>query len=375
MPVPSSSVLREEVLVQYAEVKPMKFRSILRLTPVQFDLLIQLIEGNDVFKSKNPLKPQAPVRTQLIVALYRLGTKGISVEKVALTFGVGQGTVSLYTRRCVKAICCLEDLFIYWPGPERKLEIKEWFRKVKGFPQTIGAVDGVHFPLESAPSLSTKEWNTRKCVYAMGCTAVCDHQGRFIYVSTGYIGSMNDSQAYSMTQLSTKKEDFFQGLEFILGDAGYANTPTVITRFKGNDANDPQRAAFNNIHGSARVKIEHAFGWLKLKWQSLQNLPIKIASVEDMYRAADWVIACMILHNFCLMHPDGGEVADVEENWNQYSLHVVDPIVQTEQQDEACEGTGPEQNDRRDGKAKREEIFAYVMKNKDIVRANRNSRR
>ncbi|KAG0079105.1 hypothetical protein BGZ90_003543 [Linnemannia elongata] len=24
------------------------------------------------------------------------------------------------------------------------------------------------------------------------------------------------------------------------------------------------------------VKIEHAFSWLKLKWQSLQNLPVKI---------------------------------------------------------------------------------------------------
>lgn len=30
----------------------------------------------------------------------------------------------------------------------------------------------------------------------------------------------------------------------------------------------------------------------------------------------------MVLHNFCLVHPDGGETDDAEENWNQRALHA-----------------------------------------------------
>ena len=73
----------------------------------------------------------------------------------------------------------------------------------------------------------------------------------------------------------------------------------------------------------------------------------------------------------CLTHLDGGEVADVEENWNQHALGVVNPIIQMEEGGAAYFGPGPEQIDRRDGKAKREDIFEHVLRNKDIVRANR----
>ncbi|KFH65176.1 hypothetical protein MVEG_08657 [Podila verticillata NRRL 6337] len=52
-----------------------------------------------------------------------------------------------------------------------------------------------------APSYHRSEWNTRKCHYAMGATAVCDHQGRLIFVSTGYIGSMHDAYVYKKTDL------------------------------------------------------------------------------------------------------------------------------------------------------------------------------
>ncbi|KAG0289140.1 hypothetical protein BGZ97_006564 [Linnemannia gamsii] len=51
------------------------------------------------------------------------------------------------------------------------------------------------------------------------------------------------------------------------------------------------------MHGSARASIENAFGMLKLKFQSLQNLPVQINSEADMDRAASWVMACVVLHN------------------------------------------------------------------------------
>ncbi|KAI7816398.1 hypothetical protein BC939DRAFT_384182, partial [Gamsiella multidivaricata] len=181
MRMPFSTVLRETILPQYA---PQKFRKTARMTSRQVDMLVEMIQGSGQFISKNPERPQAPIKTQLLVALYRLGTKGISSHKIAFTTGIGQGSVDLYTWRCIRAIEELESRFSVWPDQARKAEISRWFKQEKGFPNAIGTVDGVPFPFESAPSYDMISWNTRKCVYAMGCTAVCDHQGRFIYLST-----------------------------------------------------------------------------------------------------------------------------------------------------------------------------------------------
>ncbi|KAK3823835.1 MAG: hypothetical protein J3R72DRAFT_354971, partial [Linnemannia gamsii] len=95
---------------------------------------------------------QVPVRTQLLITLYRLGTKSPSTHKRAFTMGDSHGTADLYTWRCIRAIEDLGGQYLFWPDNERKAEVSKWFRFEKGFPNAIGAVDGVPFPFESAPS-------------------------------------------------------------------------------------------------------------------------------------------------------------------------------------------------------------------------------
>lgn len=130
--------------------------------------------------------------------------------------GIGQGTVDLFTWRCIRAIEELESRYIVWPDQARKAEISRWFKQEKGFPNAIGAVNGVPFPFESVPSYDTIPWNTRNCVYAMGCAAICDRQGRFIYLSTGNVGSMHDSLGYRNTFLHEKMNNFFQEKGYLL---------------------------------------------------------------------------------------------------------------------------------------------------------------
>ncbi|KAG0368071.1 hypothetical protein BGZ54_002746, partial [Gamsiella multidivaricata] len=95
---------------------------------------------------------------------------------------------------------------------------------------------------------------------------------------------------------------------------------TVIPRHKGTN-NTQDELTFNLLHGSTRVKIEHAFGWLKLRWQSLQNLPVKVVKKKHIAKASSWVVACIILHNICLMNPDGGEHEDAEDNLNEVAFY------------------------------------------------------
>ncbi|KAF9948161.1 hypothetical protein BGZ72_009902, partial [Mortierella alpina] len=106
---------------------------------------------------------------------------------------------------------------------------------------------------------------------------------RFTYHSTGYVGSMHDSGDYKNNYLYQRPEDYFIGKEYLLADAAYALTTTVIPRFTNAVG---EGLTFNILHGSARVKVEHAFGMLKLKFQSLSNLSIKIISQRDIDHAS-----------------------------------------------------------------------------------------
>ncbi|KAG0354915.1 hypothetical protein BC939DRAFT_529412 [Gamsiella multidivaricata] len=83
--LPFSTDLRDRVLEEYSAHH---FKSIMHITPAQFASLVELISRSSQFRPKNDNFPQAPVEIQLKVALFRLGTKGTAVEKVAWVFGV-----------------------------------------------------------------------------------------------------------------------------------------------------------------------------------------------------------------------------------------------------------------------------------------------
>ena len=110
---------------------------------------------------------------------------------------------------------------------------------------------------------------------------MCDHRGVFIFFTTGYTGTRHDSAAFKDTPLYQRREDFFSGDEHLIGDAAYALTPTVITAYKGKNL-PPEKDDFNKKLRSSRVKIEHAFGWLKGFGRCLNNLRLDYTSENDM---------------------------------------------------------------------------------------------
>ncbi|KAF9980840.1 hypothetical protein BGZ65_004624 [Modicella reniformis] len=97
----------------------------------------------------------------------------------------------------------------------------------------------------------------------MGATAICDHRGIFRYFSTGV--------------------EFFQEDEYLLADAAYAISSSVIPRYKEPFGNEEQ---FNTLHAITRVKIEHSLGMLKLKFPSLQNSPVTIKKKRHIRQAS-----------------------------------------------------------------------------------------
>lgn len=280
------------------------FKTAFRMNETQFDCIVNLIKDASVFKSRGR-KPQKPVADQLKVALHRFCHDGSlsSLNAVGRQLGVSVGSVVRYTRRCASALCSLKKDVVRWTTTEQeKSRIKRHLGKGR-FSDAIGAVDGTMIPIFRAPTLSRDTFATRKSNFAMGATGVADHRSMFTFFYTGYVGTKHDSSAYKDTPLYKKKEDYFSGGEYLLADAAYALTPTVIAAYKGRHQ-PPPRQQFNKALSSSRVKIEHAFGLLKGRWASLRHLRMDHDTTSDMRRIVQHIHACVVIHNILLSHPE-----------------------------------------------------------------------
>lgn len=55
---------------------------------------------------------------------------------------------------------------------------------------------------------------------------------------------------------------------YIVADAAFPLMPTVITPFS-QSSTDPGHLDFSKINSSTRIKIEHAFGALTMRWRTM----------------------------------------------------------------------------------------------------------
>lgn len=80
---------------------------------------------------------------------------------------------------------------------------------------------------------------------------------------------------FSESQLYTASmRCFFQGNEYVLADAAYPAKSYILPALKKPHLQpyQPLDQQFNLLHSHVRVKIEHCFGMLKGKFQSLREL-------------------------------------------------------------------------------------------------------
>lgn len=276
------------------------FKRILRLSPESFDFVKSMIEVHPVFKHKGKRR-QMSVEVQLKIALMRLGHDGslTGFDAIAGMMGVSEGSVKEFVDRVINALCSNIELFVSWPNAEEKEIIKAAFLQKNGFPGVVGCLDGTHFELYQAPTFDKDTFYSRKKVFALGATGVVDHRGAFTSFLTGYPSTYHDSTAYKTSRLYNYPSRYFEGFEYLLADAAYGTSETVMTRFKGKEpeAKTPGADAFNVEHASARIIVEHGFGILKMKWRGVRTLRYTIASQSDIGRVSMFISAAVVLHN------------------------------------------------------------------------------
>lgn len=148
------------------------FTQMLCVSPAVFSVIIELIKDHLIFHSNSNV-PQTPVDYQLAVTLYRMGRFGNAalLADVAREAGCSQGSVELWTDRCLLAIESLHDMFVRPLTPEEKEAEKMWMDQNMGFKglwrEGWLMYDGTIVVLYARPGMEGDAYYTRKCNYGL----------------------------------------------------------------------------------------------------------------------------------------------------------------------------------------------------------------
>jgi hypothetical protein len=178
----------QEFVLQFFDVMPDKqFRGMTRMDKPAFFSLVSMIESHSVFQNFAAIQ-QAPVQWQLAVTLDRLGHNGNAscLNHMIPTWGVSNGSLVNFTKRCFVALQYALKGFLKWPNRSERQTLSSEFAK-KGFPGCVGLIDGTYIPLSQRPKEGGECYYDRKSRYSINTQIICDHNRKILFVFTGMI--------------------------------------------------------------------------------------------------------------------------------------------------------------------------------------------
>jgi hypothetical protein len=174
--IPRGPSRMHHVLFTLKSARPDQFREELRVTPRTFDVLVNKLQYDMVFRN-NSHCPQMPVEEQLAIALFRFGHDGnaASLQGVANWAAVGKGTVLLVTRRVMTAVLRPEFMneAVRFPDAEEKEAAKKWVHQhsCRAWRNGWCLVDGTLVPLAERPHWFGESYFDRKNRYSLNIQA------------------------------------------------------------------------------------------------------------------------------------------------------------------------------------------------------------
>ena len=215
-----------------------------------------------------------------------------------------------------------EDDMIHAPRTETELESVLFRSAKRGFPGCIGYMDGVHVHWDRCP-VQWKHLCTGKNEYpTIGWQCVVNHNRRFMSVSKGQMGSVNDKAAckYDEFVKQLRTESVYKDHKYMVYDVrgvqeeetglwlnvdgGYIGIPECLVGEP--QCLDHYMNFWTTFMESERKHVECAFGILKGRFRILK-LPIRMhnfSEIDNMF------VTCAILHNMCL------DFDGADDGWN-----------------------------------------------------------
>jgi hypothetical protein len=254
-----------------------------------------MVSRNPVFHNQSR-NPQRPVEEQMMITLERLGCfgNGAFVGILANFFCVAEGTVELYTNRCLMAIIALQEQLINWPDAESHQDLQEEFKDV-GFDRCVGVIDGTLIILQDCPKPDGPDYYNCKGSYGISTLLVCDNKKMIQFFYTSWPGCSHDQRLTTNCALTKSSHDFFSNGQYILADCAFTPTNNIVPEFK-RKKNKPltdDEHDFNHHLSGVQVVIENCIGLLKNRFQSLKGLRLRLSCDRDVERITCWIMVCL----------------------------------------------------------------------------------
>lgn len=295
------------------------FNQIARCQKLPFLKLYYLIKDHPIFHN-NSRNCQHAAWYQLLVVLSCLGCdgNGASYGRNARQFGVGHGTIRVFTIRVFKAIISLHGRAVKWPDAQERQSLSASFDRTHGLKGCVGIVDGTLVHFAQRPHVDGQVYWNRKHRYSMNVQLVCNIKHEITYYVLGWPGSVYDGVVFSQTSLFRSPANYLSEGEYIAADSGYGATNFLCTPYRSPAALVPCNTVHNHLFSAGRVIIEHVNAELKGRFSSLRGVRIQVKKVEDFERVNEWILVCIILHNLLLSFDDKWKIDNVviEDNAN-----------------------------------------------------------
>ncbi|KAJ9516803.1 hypothetical protein QJQ45_027221 [Haematococcus lacustris] len=286
---------------------------------------------------------------QLAIALSYLA-KGSNLSHVGSTWGCSKTMVSRCIANVTMAMWDRLSHHISLPRTEADWQATVLeFEHISGLPQIVGALDGSHIRIDQPDNVGHAYYN-HKGFQSFVAQGLVNARGKFMDVYAGHPGRTHDALVFPHSPLARQLSDdgshlaqslargvhVIGGVEVprvIVADSAYATRQFVVSSFKTGIARDnAAKARFNTMHSKARVKVEHAWGWVKNKFQCC-----RLGIRTDVKVAVMVFMCCCILHNICIDHgeavPEGVDpdaIQDYEARLAEDGAGV-DPFPEEEQ--------------------------------------------
>lgn len=160
------------------------------LSCVHEHLIKKISNRNIVNAGRYTIAPEK----QLLLSLWVFSTPN-SYRSVCDRFNVGRAIAIRSVRRVTNALLRIRQQFIKWPEPHETPNIHRAFQALAGFPNVIGAVDGIHIKIQ-APRNHPEAYINRKNFHSVQLQVVCDHTKRFLHCCVGQPGSVHDQRVF-----------------------------------------------------------------------------------------------------------------------------------------------------------------------------------
>ncbi len=230
------------------------------------------------------------VREKSFVFLYYISNAS-TYRVLRNLIGLPKSTICTIIDEMALVFCRLTHKDVLFPNSEELPELAQGMSRIGFENNAVLAIDGTHIKIEK-PHQNGWNYYNRHGVFSINFLCVCDYKKRFRGFTYNY-GRIHDSWVYRLSGLKNNVESLPDEY-FVLGDPAFSGYNKIKSTYS--TLSNPLSRQEEYHLGAQRIKVEHAFGLFKGKFNRFKNL-LQNKNVE---KAINIIKGAIWIHNFII---------------------------------------------------------------------------